>query len=137
MTDIAKPLNDAAKNAKMSLLIIDDSDFIRDRLVALFDESKNLGKILQARDSFEALERFNAFMPEIVLLDIHIPGDNGIKILEKFKSIRPAAIVIMLTNYPYEQYKSRCMELGADYFFQKSGDMNEIFQLCENLSLNN
>jgi len=114
-----------------TLLIIDDSDFIRERLVAVFEECKNIGTIKQAKDSFEAMELFVSTKPDVIILDIHIPGDNGIKLLEKFKNIRPEVKIIMLTNYPYEHYKKKCMELGADLFFEKSADMNEIVDLLD------
>ncbi len=130
------PLFNSVSEGRMNLLIVDDSDFIRERLVAIFEDSEKIGVVYQARNSYEAIEQLNAFSPEMVLLDIRIPGDNGIKVLEKFKKLRPETWIIMLTNYPYEQYRKRCLELGADYFFEKSEDMNEIFNLCENLSVN-
>jgi len=136
MIDSGIPLFNSVSEGKMKLLIVDDSDFIRERLVAMFEDSEKIGVVYQARNSYEAIEQFNSFSPGMVLLDIRIPGDNGIKVLAKFKKLKPEARIIMLTNYPYEQYRKRCMELGADYFFEKSGDMNEIFNLCENLSAN-
>jgi DNA-binding NarL/FixJ family response regulator len=120
---------------KKRLLIVDDSDFIRDRLVDLFDDIENFDPVSEAKNSEQAYTVFNSSSPDIVLLDIQIPGDNGIKILEKFKMLKPGVIIIMLTNYPYEQYRKRCMELGADYFFEKSGDMKRIYNICDNLIL--
>ena len=136
MTNISKPASFKAFEKK-KLLIVDDSDFIRVRLAEMFDDARNICTVLQAKDSAQAYTAFNSYLPEIVILDIHIPGDNGIKILEKFKKIRPQAKIIMLTNYPYDQYRKRCMELGADYFFEKSGDMEQIVELCEKMCLDN
>ena len=118
---------------KKRLLIVDDSDFIRERLVDLFDELENFEPVFQAKNSEQAYSVFNSSSPDIVILDIHIPGDNGIKILKKLKILRPLVIIIMLTNYPYEQYRKICMELGADYFFEKSGDMKRIYNICDKL----
>ena len=118
---------------KKRLLIVDDSDFIRDRLVDLFEDIENFEPVSEAKNSEQAYTIFNSTSPDIVLLDIQVPGDNGIKILEKLKILRPGVIIIMLTNYPYDQYRKRCMELGADYFFEKSGDMNRIYNICDKL----
>ena len=118
---------------KKRLLIVEDSDFIRERLVEMFDDIENFEPVSQAKNSEQAYTIFNSSTPDIVLLDIQVPGDNGIKILEKLKKIRPGILIIMLTNYPYDNYKKRCMELGADYFFEKSGDMNRIYNICDKL----
>jgi DNA-binding NarL/FixJ family response regulator len=120
---------------KKRILIVDDSDFIRDRLVDLLNEADNIDLILQAKDSVQAYNAFDTSSPDIVVLDIRVPGDNGIKILEKLKKTKPWVIIIMLTNYPYEQYRNKCMELGADYFFGKSDDMNKILNICNKLEL--
>ncbi len=122
---------------KKKLLIVDDSDFIRVRLAGMFDDAMNICSVLQAKDSAQAYELFNSLSPEIVILDIQITGDNGIKILEKLKKIRPQTKIIMLANYAYDQYRKRCMELGADYFFEKAGDMEQIVELCEKMCLDN
>lgn len=121
---------------KLSLLIVDDSDFIRQRLSELFEDTDFIGTVWEAKNSSEALELFSSYSPDIVVLDINIPGDNGIKILEKMKSLRKDVIVMMLTNYPYDQYRKRCLELGADFFFKKSGDMDLIVEACSNIVIN-
>jgi len=121
---------------RVGLLIVDDSDLIRERLITLFKNNENISTILQAKNSSEAYDLFNSFSPDIVILDIRIPGDNGIVVLEKLKKINHTVKVIMLTSYPYEQYRRKSMELGADYFFEKSGDMNRIIEVCNKLIVN-
>ena len=129
-----KVITDASKK---SILIVDDSDFIRERLVALCDEIENIGLVLEAKNSDQAYSQFTLLSPEIVILDIHIPGDNGIKVLENLRKISKEVKIIILTNYPYDQYRKKCIELGADYFFDKSGDMNRILEICEKIMLTN
>lgn len=128
-------LNDSSviesPSRKRSLLIVDDSDFIRGRLAAMVQETDYYGTVFQAKDSFQAYEIFFASLPDIVILDIHIPGDNGIKVLEKLKKARPEVQIFILTNYPYDQYRKRCIELGADYFFEKNRDMDKLTEVLE------
>ena len=123
----------AVPEKKTGLLIVEDSDIFRERLVEMFVEFENIGPVMEAKDSTEAMHLFNTFLPGIVILDIRIQGENGIKVLEKFKKIRPEAVIIMLTNYSLEPYRTRCLELGADYFFEKTDDMNKITRLCQDL----
>jgi len=120
---------------KKSILIVDDSDLIQERIAAICSEVENIGIIYQARDSEEAYWQFNLYSPDVVILDIHIPGDNGIKVLENLRKNSQKVKIIILTNYPYDQYRKRCMELGADYFFDKSGDLNKIPEICEKLGI--
>jgi len=55
-----------------------------------------------------------------------MPGGSGIDVLRSIKKDRPAPIVMMLTNYPYPQYRKRCMDVGADCFFDKSSEFNMV-----------
>ena len=120
-------------SATKSILIVDDSDLIQERIAAICSEVENIGIIYQARNSEEAYRKFNLYSQDVVILDIHIPGDNGIKVLENIRNKNKKTIIIILTNYPYEQYRKKCMELGADYFLEKSGDLNRIFEICAKL----
>lgn len=120
--------------AELSLLVVDDSDLIRKRLVDLLGESEFIKTIMVANNSEDALSIYRNKLPDIVILDIRIPGDNGIKTLEKMKDSDQRPIIIMFTNYPYEQYKKKCFDLGADYFFSKSDDFGKISDLCSQIA---
>lgn len=118
---------------KISVLIVDDSDYIRERLLELFRDAGFQGNILQAGNSDLALEILSSGKPDIVVLDIRIPGDNGIKTLEIMKKMNPGVPVVMLTNYPYDQYREKCLSLGADSFLSKSDDFEKIPGICHEL----
>jgi len=71
--------------------------------------------------------------PDVVILDIHMPGKNGMEVLKELKKFEPAPCAIMLTNYPYPQYRKKCADLGADYFLDKSADFEELFTVITQL----
>ena len=75
--------------------------------------------------------------PDVVILDIHLPGSSGIEVLEAIKKDKPAPIVIMFTNYPYPQYRKRCMDLGADFFFDKSTEHEKLTEVFKRLLYDN
>jgi RecA/RadA recombinase len=54
------------------------------------------------------------------------PGGSGIEVLQSIKKDRPDIKVIVFTNYPYPQYRKKCMELGADFFFAKATESEQI-----------
>jgi DNA-binding NarL/FixJ family response regulator len=71
-----------------------------------------------------------------VILDIRMPGGSGIDVLENIKKTNAAPVVIVLTNYPYPQYRKKCMALGAEYFFDKTTEFEKVTEVIENLTQN-
>ena len=69
--------------------------------------------------------------PDFVVLDIKMPDLNGMDILSDIKQIIPTPVVIILTNYPYPSYRIRCLELGADYFFDKSSEFSNVIKTIQ------
>lgn len=110
----------------MRVLIADDSALVRKSLAAMVSRIPGIEVCGQAGDGYQALDLVNKLSPEVVILDIRMPLLNGINVLEKIKRERANTCVIMITNYPLPVYNKRCMELGADYFFDKSEDFKKI-----------
>ncbi|HDZ59008.1 MAG TPA: response regulator transcription factor, partial [Ignavibacteriales bacterium] len=105
---------------KIDVVIADDSPLVRERLGNMLSEDPNINIVGLARDSLEALSFVEYKKPDAVVLDIRMPGANGIEVLKKIKKMSPSTVVIILTNYPGSQYKTMCYKSGVDYFFDKS-----------------
>ena len=118
----------------MRLLIADDSTAFRDRLAELFSVVEGIEVVGQAQDVPEAMASVRALRPEIVILDIQMPGGSGIDVLREVKRDYPETIVIMLTNHPGPQYRKKCAELKADYFLSKSTDSKLLIEIAEHLA---
>jgi DNA-binding NarL/FixJ family response regulator len=115
----------------MRVFLVDDSEIIRQRLrrmLSRVDQVQVVGEVGSAQEAIAAIQRDK---PDLVLLDIHLMGGSGIDVLEKIKGDPLAPIVIVLTNYPYPQYRARCMEAGADYFFVKSAEFEKVVPTIE------
>ncbi|MBT8383887.1 MAG: response regulator transcription factor [Ignavibacteriaceae bacterium] len=117
----------------LRVVIVDDSNLVRERLVKMLGAVPNLEIVGEAANSQDALEVFRDQKPHIVIVDIKIPGENGIEVLKKIKKINQAVIVIIITNYPFTQYRTKCLENGADYFFDKSNEYSEVIRTIENM----
>jgi len=118
---------------RLTALIIDDSEIIRDRLAEILIEINGVKEVGKAASAGVGLTLATTTKPLLVVLDISMPDICGIEILEKIKKIEPAPVIAVLTNYPYPSYRSRCLELGADYFFDKSSEFNEIKYIMKEL----
>jgi DNA-binding NarL/FixJ family response regulator len=117
----------------MKILVLDDSRNIRDRLINLLDMVQGVEFVAQAENAENALLTYHKLRPEVLILDIRMQGENGIEVLKQVKSEQHAPYVIMLTNFPYPQYKKKCFEEGADYFLDKSTEFDEISEIINSL----
>jgi DNA-binding NarL/FixJ family response regulator len=125
--------NSMSKQRKV-ILIVDDSILIVERLLDFIGSIENIGEIKHT-DTYEKAELlFRQCKPDIVLLDIQLPDASGINLLNKIKSYHREVIVMMFSNHASSYYKSVCMELGADYFFDKSKDFDLIPGIISSLT---
>ena len=116
----------------MTVLIADDSALIRERLVAMLAEIEGVQLAGQATTAQEAINLATRFQPDVIILDIRMPGGNGIKALQAIKQITSSK-VIMLTAYPYPQYREKCLQLGADYFLDKNEEFDQIARVLDEI----
>jgi DNA-binding NarL/FixJ family response regulator len=118
----------------MRLFIADDSEILRVRLVDMLSEIEGIEIIGQGQKSLDAIESIQKLNPQVVILDIRMPRINGIKVLEAIKKDDESPTVIIFTDYPYPQYRKRCMDLGADFFFDKSTEFEKLIDTVKYLS---
>lgn len=117
----------------LKVLIADDSDLVRGRLRELVSEVDGTEVVGEASNGGETLEALGQWEPDVLILDIRMPGGNGIDVLEALKDGESSPVVIMLTAYAYPQYRERCLEAGAAYFFDKATEFEQIADILERL----
>lgn len=110
----------------MNIFIADDSAVLIDRLSDLVKEVPGVTLVGSAGEAPEAGRAILELRPDVVILDLQMKNGNGIEVLEAVKSIHPETIIIVLTNYPYPQYRRKCLAAGADYFLDKSSEFQKI-----------
>jgi DNA-binding NarL/FixJ family response regulator len=110
----------------MKVFIADDSSILRERLKTMLSDFPEVEIAGQAQDTPEAIQSIKELEPDVVILDIRMPGGSGIEVLQSIKKDRPEVKVIVFTNYPYPQYRKKCMDLGADFFFAKASESDQI-----------
>ena len=117
----------------LTTFIVDDSVLMRERLAAMLSDFPEVKIVGQARDGLTAIKLIFKQKPDLVILDIQIPKISGIDVLDNIKKHKLASMVIILTNFPYPQYRKKCLELGADYFFNKSTEFDKVVEVCEKM----
>jgi two-component system response regulator (stage 0 sporulation protein F) len=109
---------------KKKLLIVDDQNGIRVLLMEVF--SNEGYETYQASNGKLALEIVRNVTPDLVLLDMKIPGMDGLDILKHIKSMNPAIKVIMMTAYGELDMIKEATDLGAIMHFTKPFDIDEL-----------
>ena len=118
-------------NQPIKVFIADDSLVVREHLVTMLDELPRIVIVGQAENVAEAINGILELRPDIVILDIRMPGGSGIDVLQTIKQNKPVPVVIVLTNYPYPAYRQKCLQAGADFFLDKSTEFDQIPGLFE------
>lgn len=90
--------------------------------------------VAEAADGEQALEKMASFRPNLIFMDIVLPGENGLELTKKIKTDHPAVIVIILTNYDLPEYRDAADRYGANYFISKStSTRDDILRLVESI----
>jgi DNA-binding NarL/FixJ family response regulator len=116
---------------QIKVFIVDDSLIVREHLVTMLDELVGIEIVGQAENVADAISGIRTLRPDVVILDIRMPGGNGIDVLQTIKQDEAAPMVIILTNYPYPGYRQKCLQAGADFFLDKSTEFGQIPELFE------
>ena len=117
-------------------MIVDDSALVRARLVVILSRSPQIEVVAVAKTASEAVQRAKQAKPDVIILDISLPGASGISIVRRLKQIQPTPVVLMLSNYSSLQIQTKCKEAGADYFFDKSSEFEKVVFTIESFGTN-
>jgi CheY-like chemotaxis protein len=110
------------------LLVDDEREFVQtlsERLIM-----RDLGPAI-AYDGESALNLINEDEPDVMIVDLKMPGIDGLEVLRKVKETRPEIEVIVLTGHGHEEDRERCMQLGAFAYLQKPLDINELSEIIK------
>lgn len=117
----------------MKVIIADDSKMLRERISSMLSIIPGVEIVAEAENSHEAIKYIEKLKPDVLILDIRMPNGNGIEVLKSVKQKKLSLIKIILTNYPLQQYKVKCFELGADYFFDKATEFEAVKKVVGDL----
>ena len=112
----------------LSILVADDHSLIRKGLRQLLEENLPLSRLDEAADGPSALELSNARRYDVVILDISMPGKDGLDLIKDIKDVTPDTNILVLSIQPEEQYALRAFRLGASGCLNKAGDPGEVVE---------
>ena len=118
----------------MKVFIADDSEILRKHLTNLLIEIPGVEIVGYGEDTESAISGIDTQKPDVVILDIRMPGAGGIYVLKTVRQNRPDLRIIVFTDYPYPQYRKKCLEEGTDYFFDKSSESEKLIELVRKMA---
>lgn len=111
---------------KTKILLIDDHEVVRDGLQHMLEIEDDLEIVGEAGDAKEALKQVEMLNPEIILMDIKMPGVDGIQLTKQLVEIKPNTNIIMLTLY--DEYLHQSIEAGAVGYLLKDIKRDELLK---------
>ncbi len=109
----------------IKVLIVDDHAIVREGLKRILSEVPDIEVKGEAADGHEAIEKLKKVW-DVILLDIGLPGKNGIEVLKQIKKDQPESSVLMLSMYDEGQYAMRALKAGASGYLTKSSLSNQL-----------
>jgi len=108
------------------LLICDDHAIVRQGFRQILAEAPDLSVAGEAADGAQALQAIRRGGVDVVLLDIALPGRDGLDVLKQAHQEFPKLPVLVVSTYPEKQYALRCLRLGASGYLNKGADPVEL-----------
>jgi DNA-binding NarL/FixJ family response regulator len=104
---------------KSKLLIVDDNSMLRATTRRILESNFPELRIFEAADGKEAFIQIHDHLPQLILMDIRLPGENGLKLTRKIKAKYPKIVIVVFTNHDLLEYREAAFENGAEFFLSK------------------
>ena len=119
-------------------LIVEEIPVILNNLIATLEELADLRVVGAVGNEKEAIDELTSRAPELdlVIVDIFLTSGSGLGVLKCARDLEMSARRVVLTNYATPDMRRRCAELGADQVFDKSSELEELIEYCDNLARN-
>ena len=119
------------KKPKITLLLVDDHPLVREGLRSYFAQEKTFEIVGEAVDGTEALRLAKDLLPQIILLDINMPGMNGLETARLLKKTLPKSKILILTMHDTKEYVSRMISTGVHGYVLKDSSPSELITAIE------
>jgi NarL family two-component system response regulator LiaR len=110
----------------IGVLIVDDHQMVRQGLRFLLEQEDGIQVIGEAADGPSAIQAVRALAPTVVLLDLFLPGQDGLSVLTQLKHDRPATEVLMLTSSQDDQHLLAAIRAGALAYLPKTAGVDQV-----------
>lgn len=118
----------------MKILLVEDSRILRERLRGLISAIPLASLVAETDNADDARCLLDLHQPDVAVIDLRLRSGSGLSLLAHARASHPAMTLIVLTNLAQAEYRAKCIELGAHYFFDKSKGIAAFTRLLADLS---
>ncbi len=115
-------------NAQINVFLVDDHPLVREGLQALFAQEPEFNIVGEAGDGLTAVSLFASLLPDVALIDLRMPGQDGIATIKAIRSAHPKAGLIALTSLDGDADARAALAAGANGFLTKGADGSEVLE---------
>lgn len=112
--------------SKIRVLLTDDHTLFRQGIRTLLSAETDIEVVGEAKDGSESVEQISSLRPDVVLMDIGMPGLSSFEATRQIKKARPETKVLFLTMYDDEDYLVECMEVGGSGYVLKDSPAQQL-----------
>ena len=132
--EVMVPLNSTSEKTKLKVLIVEDNHSFRQFFTENLRSRFPSVEIFEAADGEKVLQIVEAESPNLVFMDIQLPGENGLSLTQKIKARYPHIVIVVITTYDIPEYREAAFQYGANRFIPKDSlDWKEIEAVVESL----
>jgi two-component system invasion response regulator UvrY len=110
----------------IKVLVADDHPVVREGLRRILSENREFNLVAEARDGTEAVDMVSKTQPDVVLLDLTMPGPGFLEVLERLKNARASTRVLVMSAHSEDQYALRVLKAGAAGYLSKDHTPQEL-----------
>lgn len=118
----------------IDVILCDDHAILRRGIRDTLAEAVDIRVIGEAGGYAELRELLRHALPQVILLDINMPGRNGLEVLASLRETHPDIRVLMVSMYPEDQYALRCLKAGAHGYANKAGDPEQLISAVRTIA---
>ena len=115
----------------INVMLVDDHDLVRTGLRRLLDDTSGIKVIAEAPDGEQAIQQVRKRKPDVILMDVSMPGIGGLEATRKITQVSPDMKVIAVTIHDDDPFPARLLEAGAAGYITKGCDIDEIIQAIQ------
>ena len=116
------------KAKAIRVLCVDDHPLVREGVAALIETEDDVVSVGEAGDGKAAIEQYRKLKPDVVLMDLRMPGLGGVEAMTQIRREFPAARIIVLTTYEGDEDIHRALDVGARGYLLKDSGRSELLQ---------
>jgi len=116
------------EGVSFKVMLVEDDDGFRSSLAGLLMSRFPSIVLGEAADGAEAMEKVESFLPQLIFMDIKLPGQSGLEVTRRLKALHPDIQVVMLTSYDFPEYREAARASGAYGFLSKGTSTAEEIQ---------